>query len=140
EKDVDDLMAFMEEMRFRHLGSFSYSDEEGTYAYDLEPKVPQDVIEARVERVMTLQRQISLEENEKRIGEAIEVVIDAVAEGQDHHYTGRTEGDAPEADNTVLIFGAEGAMDADPGSFRKVLVTDAREYDLEATLLPPGAP
>jgi ribosomal protein S12 methylthiotransferase len=139
EKDVEDLMAFMEEMRFRHLGSFSYSDEEGTYAFDLEPKVPQDVIEERVERVMTLQRQISLEENEKRIGETIEVVIDAVAEGQDHHYTGRTEGDAPEADNTVLIFGTEGAMDADPGSFRKVLVTDAREYDLEATLLPPGA-
>src|SRR5690606_22035746 len=44
ERDVEDLMAFMEEMRFRHLGSLSYSDEEGAYAFDLEPKVPQDVI------------------------------------------------------------------------------------------------
>ncbi|MDB5049803.1 MAG: ribosomal protein methylthiotransferase RimO [Fibrobacteres bacterium] len=136
EKDVDELMAFLEEMRFRHMGSFSYSDEEGTHAFDLEPKVPQDVIEARVDRVMTLQRQISLEENEKRIGRTMEVIIDAVAEGADHHYAGRTEGDAPEVDNTVLIFGAADAMDADPGTFRKVLITDASEYDLMATLLP----
>ena len=137
EADVEALMAFLEEMRFRHLGCFAYSDEEGTYAYDLGPKVPQDVIEARVDRVMTLQRQISLEENEKRIGEVIEVMIDSVAEGADHHYTGRTEGDAPEVDNTVMIYGAVGAMDADPGSFRKVRVDDASEYDLIATLLPP---
>jgi ribosomal protein S12 methylthiotransferase len=136
EKDVDELMAFLEEMRFRHMGSFSYSDEEGTHAYDLEPKVPQEVIEERVDRVMTLQRQISLEENEKRVGQTVEVIIDAVAEGADHHYAGRTEGDAPEVDNTVLIFGAEGAMDADPGTFRKVQITDASEYDLVAVLLP----
>jgi hypothetical protein len=57
----------------------------------------------------------------------------------DHHFTGRTEGDAPEVDNTVMIYGAEGAMEADPGSFRKVRIDDASEYDLIATLLPPGA-
>jgi ribosomal protein S12 methylthiotransferase len=139
EADVDALMGFLEEMRFRHLGCFAYSDEEGTFAYDLQPKVAQDVIEARVERVMTLQRQISLEDNEKRIGDVVEVMIDSVAEGADHHYVGRTEGDAPEVDNSVLIFGTEGAMDADPGSFRKVRIDDASEYDLIATLLPPGA-
>jgi len=138
EQDVDELMGFLEEMRFRHLGCFSYSDEEGTYAFDLVPKVPQDVIEARVDRVMTLQRQISLEENEKRIGDIVEVIIDAAAEGADHHFVGRTEGDAPEVDNTVMIYGAEGAMEADPGSFRKVRIDDASEYDLIATLLPPA--
>jgi ribosomal protein S12 methylthiotransferase len=139
EADVEELMGFLEEMRFRHLGCFAYSDEEGTFAYDLQPKVAQSVIEARVERVMTLQRQISLEDNEKRIGDVVEVMIDSVAEGADHHYVGRTEGDAPEVDNSVLIFGTEGAMDADPGSFRKVRIDDASEYDLIATLLPPGA-
>ncbi|HKP94844.1 MAG TPA: 30S ribosomal protein S12 methylthiotransferase RimO [Fibrobacteria bacterium] len=139
EKDVDDLTAFLEEIRFRHLGCFAYSDEEGTHAFDLQPKVPQDVIEARVDRVMTLQRQISLEHNQDRIGETVTVIIDSEAEGQDHHFVGRTEGDAPEADNTVLIFGSPelpGGMDADAGTFRKVLITDAREYDLEGKLLP----
>jgi ribosomal protein S12 methylthiotransferase len=131
-------MGFLEEIRFRHLGCFAYSDEEGTFAFDLQPKVAQDVIEARVERVMTLQRQISLDDNEKRIGDVVEVMIDSVAEGADHHYVGRTEGDAPEVDNSVLIYGADGAMDADPGTFRKVRIDDASEYDLIATLLPPG--
>lgn len=138
EQDVDDLIGFLEEMRFRHLGCFAYSDEEGTHAFDLEPKVPQDVIEARVDRVMTLQRQISLEENEKRIGQVVEVIIDSAAEGVDHHWNGRTEGDAPEVDNTVMIFAGEGADSATPGTFRRVRVTDASEYDLQATLLPPA--
>ncbi len=142
EADVEDLLAFLEEVRFRHVGCFAYSDEDGTLAFDLKPKVPHKIAEQRVERVMTLQRQISLEENESKIGETLEVIIDAVAEGENHHYTGRTQGDAPEVDNRVLIFGSTGAdglseaMDATPGTFRKVLVTDASEYDLEAKLLP----
>jgi ribosomal protein S12 methylthiotransferase len=142
EADVEDLLGFLEEVRFRHVGCFAYSDEDGTMAFDLKPKVPHKIAEQRVERVMTLQRQISLEENESRIGETLEVIIDAVAEGENHHYTGRTQGDAPEVDNRVLIFASEGAdgstgsMDADPGTFRKVLITDASEYDLEGKLLP----
>lgn len=139
EKDMDELVEFIEEMRFKHLGCFSYSDEEGTYAFDLADKVPQEIAEARLERVMAMQSQISLEENGKRVGQTVEVIIDARAEGQDYHYTGRTEGDAPEVDNTVLIYGntkVTGGMDAEPGTFRKVLITDATEYDLEAQLIP----
>ncbi len=135
EADVEDLLAFLEEVRFRHVGCFAYSDEDGTFAFDLKPKVKQDVAEERLDRIMTLQRQISLEENEKRIGETVEVIIDSVAEGEDHHFNGRTQGDAPEVDNRVLIHIAEGASEAAPGTFRKVLITDASEYDLEGKLL-----
>ncbi|HLP40530.1 MAG TPA: 30S ribosomal protein S12 methylthiotransferase RimO [Fibrobacteria bacterium] len=138
EADMEELLALVEEVRFRHLGCFTYSDEDGTHAFDLKPKVKPDVMEARMDRVMSLQRQIALEDNLKRVGETIEVVIDGVAEGEDYHFTGRTEGDAPEVDNRVLIFAnADGkTLGADPGTFRKALVTDAREYDLEANLLP----
>jgi ribosomal protein S12 methylthiotransferase len=62
------------------------------------------------------------------VGETVEVVVDAVAEGEAHHYVGRTEGDAPEVDGRVLIHGAE---DTEIGSFRKVFVTGATAYDLE---------
>lgn len=138
EADMEELLALVEEVRFRHLGCFTYSDEDGTHAFDLKPKVKPDVMEARMDRVMSLQRQIALEDNLKRVGETVEVVIDGVAEGEDYHFTGRTEGDAPEVDNRVLIFAnADGkTLGADPGTFRKALVTDAREYDLEANLLP----
>lgn len=136
EADVEALASFIEEIRFRHVGTFPYSDEDGTHAFALEPKVAMPVIEERVDRVMSLQRQIALEENEKRVGETVEVIIDSVAEGMDCHFVGRTEGDAPEVDNRVLIHATPEASSADIGSFRKVLVTDAREYDLEANLLP----
>jgi ribosomal protein S12 methylthiotransferase len=128
EEDVEELLALVEETRFRHLGGFTYSDEEGTHAFDLTPKVPQDVMEARLGRVMDLQREIAAEDNQARVGSTLDVIIDAVAEGEDHHYVGRTEGDAPEVDGRVLIHGAE---DAEVGSFRRVFITGATEYDLE---------
>jgi ribosomal protein S12 methylthiotransferase len=128
EQDVEELLDLVEETRFRHLGGFTYSDEEGTHAFDLQPKVPQDVMEERLGRVMQLQGEIAAEDNQSRVGETVEVVIDAVAEGETHHYVGRTEGDAPEVDGRVLIHGAEDAM---PGTFRKVFVTGATAYDLE---------
>jgi ribosomal protein S12 methylthiotransferase len=128
EDDVKELLELMEETRFRHLGGFTYSDEEGTYAFDLEPKVPLKVMEERLGRVMDLQREIAAEDNQKRVGTAVEVIIDSVAEGEAHHFVGRTEGDAPEVDGRVLIHGAE---DAEIGSFRKVYITDSTEYDLE---------
>jgi ribosomal protein S12 methylthiotransferase len=61
----------------------------------------------------------------------LEVILDGPSEEKDYAYLGRTEGDAPEVDNRVLIRGTEGV---EPGVFRRVLITDAREYDLEAEL------
>lgn len=130
EEDVEELLSLMEETRFRHLGGFTYSDEEGTHAYDLQPKVPQDVMEERLGRVMDLQREIATEDNNARIGSTVEVIVDAVAEGESHHFVGRTEGDAPEVDGRVLI---HGPADAEIGSFRKVFVTGATDFDLEGT-------
>lgn len=130
EADVEELLELVEETRFRHLGGFTYSDEEGTHAFDLQPKVPQDVMEERLGRVMDLQREIATEDNQARIGQTVEVIVDAVAEGETHHFVGRTEGDAPEVDGRVLI---HGPADAEVGSFRKVYITGATEYDLEGT-------
>ncbi len=130
EEDVEELLALVEETRFRHLGGFTYSDEEGTYAYGLTPKVPQETMEERLGRVMELQAEIAAEDNQARVGQTVEVIVDAVAEGETHHYVGRTEGDAPEVDGRVLI---HGPADATPGTFRKVFVTGATAYDLEGT-------
>jgi ribosomal protein S12 methylthiotransferase len=130
EEDVEELLSLMEETRFRHLGGFTYSDEEGTHAFDLEPKVPLAVMEERLGRVMELQREIATEDNAARVGSTLDVIVDAVAEGESHHFVGRTEGDAPEVDGRVLI---HGPADATPGTFRKVFITGSTEYDLEGT-------
>jgi ribosomal protein S12 methylthiotransferase len=130
EADFEELLDFMEQNRFRHLGGFTYSDEDGTHAVSLEPKLPLEEMEARLDRVMALQGEIAAEDNRERIGQKVKVIIDGPAEGEDHHFVGRTEGDAPEVDGRVLIHGAE---DATPGTFREVLITDALDFDLEAT-------
>jgi ribosomal protein S12 methylthiotransferase len=133
EEDVEELLSLMEETRFRHLGGFTYSDEEGTHAFDLQPKVPLEVMEERLGRVMELQREIATEDNAARVGSTLDVIVDAVAEGESHHFVGRTEGDAPEVDGRVLI---HGPADATPGTFRKVFITGSTEYDLEGTFVP----
>lgn len=132
DEDVQELLALIEETRFRHLGGFTYSDEEGTHAFNLEGKIPTPVMEERLGKVMDLQREIATEDNQSRIGSTVDVIIDSVAEGESHHFVGRTQGDAPEVDGRVLI---HGDLDAEIGGFRKVFITDAQEYDLEGRLL-----
>ena len=85
----------------------------------------------RAETIMDVQRQISLARNENLVGQEVEVIIDSIAEGSEYHFNARTQWDAPEVDNTVLI--TEGS--ADVGSFRKALITDCSEYDLDAKLI-----
>jgi ribosomal protein S12 methylthiotransferase len=133
EEDVRELLDLIGEIRFRHLGGFTYSDEEGTRSFGLKGKVPAEVREERLARVMDLQLEIAREDNQARVGSTVEVILDSVAEGESHHYVGRTQGDAPEVDGRVLI---HGALDAEIGGFRKVFVTDARDFDLEGRLLP----
>jgi ribosomal protein S12 methylthiotransferase len=133
EDDVKTLLDFVEETRFRHLGGFTYSDEDGTHGFGLGEKVPLATMEERLGQILTLQQEIAFEENERQIGRDVQVIVDRVAEGADHHFEGRTQGDAIEVDSRVLIHGAQ---DVEIGGFRQVRITDVAEYDLEAVLLP----
>ncbi|MGL1901832.1 MAG: 30S ribosomal protein S12 methylthiotransferase RimO [Fibrobacterales bacterium] len=129
EEDFQQLMEMVDEFKFDRLGCFTFSTEEGTPVMDMGlPSVPLDVAEERVEELMTMQQNISLERNQSLIGSIQNVIIDSVPEGSDYHFVGRTQWDAPEVDNFVNI--VEGS--ADLGSFRKVQIIDGSEYDLEA--------
>ncbi|MDR2868176.1 MAG: 30S ribosomal protein S12 methylthiotransferase RimO [Bacteroidales bacterium] len=95
-----ELVRFVEEMRFERLGVFSYSQEEGTPAFSLGDPIKVSEKNRRLEELMTLQEEISLALNEKRVGSAMRVMVDEEA---DNFYIGRTEFDSPEVDNEVLI-------------------------------------
>jgi ribosomal protein S12 methylthiotransferase len=127
--DVQDLLEFMEEYRFERLGAFTYSPEDGTYAETLDlPKVDPDEAMARAEQIMTLQQEISLERNQSLVGQTVKVLVDEVCTGEDYRYRARTQWDAPEIDNSVLITDGE----LEPGSFHNVQILDAAEFDLFA--------
>lgn len=126
EAEFEELMRFIEAQKFDRLGVFTYSHEENTHAGTLVDDVPEEVKEERSERLMELQRDISLEKNSSRVGSTLKVLIDRV-EGA--YYVGRTEYDSPEVDNEVLIKGDDNTY-LRVGDFARVEITDAMEYDL----------
>jgi len=131
EDDFQELMELVEENRFERLGGFTYSPEEGTHGFDLPGAVDPEIAQDRLARLMRRQSEISLELNEERIGQELTVLVDEIAEGQSHRFAARTEFDAPEVDNSVLILDG----DADPGAFCRVKIVGATEYDLEAVVV-----
>ena len=101
EADFEELLQFVRDIRFERLGVFPYSEEEGTYsATQLHDDVPEEVKQQRVERIMELQNEISLENNQKRIGRIERVILDR-REGE--YWIGRSQYDSPEVDTEIFI-------------------------------------
>lgn len=129
EADVDELCDFLEKNELDRVGVFTYSHEEGTGAYPLGDPIPQNIKDARRERVMLTQQKISLRKNKAKIGNTYKVLIE---EKQDNKFTGRTEYDAPDVDNTITF---ESTNDLKIGDFVNVKVTAAEEYELFGELV-----
>ena len=121
----------MREVRFDRMGAFAYSEEEGTYAArHYKDEVPQEVKQARLDELMEIQQQISAELSHAKIGKEFTVIIDR-KEGE--YYIGRTEFDSPEVDPEVLIPAGDRTLRV--GSFHRVKVYDADDFDLYASLV-----
>ena len=131
ESDFEELQQFVKDCRFERLGVFAYSEEEGTYsATRLTDDVPADVKQSRVDRIMRLQERISLENNARRIGQHMRVIIDR-KEGE--FYVGRSEYDSPEVDQEIIIDSCGRRLYR--GRFYDVHITDCEDYDLYAELV-----
>ena len=127
EKEFEELKAFVEEARFERMGAFAYSQEEGTYAAEhFADDIPADVKQSRLDEIMELQEQISLEVNEAKVGSTMRVIIDSEDE---EYYVGRTEFDSPEVDPEVLIAKTQPLK---IGEFYDATITEALPYELIA--------
>lgn len=124
-EEFEELRAWVREQRFDRMGCFAYSEEEGTSAAQLEDDVPDEEKQRRVEELMEVQREISLQKNEEKVGKTLRVLIDTE---QPDVYIGRTEYDSPEVDNDVFIDREKYRVPT--GGFVKVEVTSAGVYDL----------
>ena len=127
EKEFEELKAFVEEARFERMGAFAYSQEEGTYAAEhFADDIPAEVKQRRLDEIMELQEQISLEVNEAKVGSTMRVIIDSEDE---EYYVGRTEFDSPEVDPEVLIAKTQPLK---IGEFYDATITEALPYELIA--------
>lgn len=137
DKDFDELLDFIREYKLDRVGVFAYSDEDGTLANTMDRKLDEDTKQDRVAEIMSAQMQVSLKNNEKKIGKVLDVIIDeidggSIANSIDNEvpnltYIGRTGSDAPEVDGEVTVFSRK---EHKIGDIVKVLINEAMEYDL----------
>ncbi len=127
EKEFDTLLDFIREARFDHIGAFTFSFEPGTASEPLGDPIPPEVKEERLERLMTLQEEISLANNQRFVGQALDVLI----EGRDNGISiGRSYRDAPEIDGLVILEG-----DSEIGQFVKARISGALVHDLTGVII-----
>lgn len=128
EQDIEELKEFLTFAKFERMGAFTYSNEEGTHAYEkYEDNIPEDVKQDRLNAIMALQQGISGTINQSKIGKTLKVMIDRI-EGE--NYVGRTEFDSPEVDPEVLIpLSTQGVK---IGEFYFAEIIDTTDFDLYA--------
>lgn len=131
EAQFQELLDFLAMVRLDRVGAFTYSDVEGAQANQLANHVPEAVKAERLERLMTLQAQISAEKLADKIGSIQPIIIDDVVEDDEVQNValGRTIYDAPEIDGVVQVEDIHGA---EPGQIVHVEIIDATEHDLIA--------
>lgn len=123
DQDFWQLTKFVEETRFERLGVFTYSPEEGTKAFDLVDDIPDNIKVMRMEALLDVQQNISLELNEDKIGKTYKTIIDK-QEGS--FMSGRTAFDSPDVDNEVIVYNT----DLQVGNFYDIRIVSATEFDL----------
>ncbi len=124
----EQLLSFVEWARFEKAGVFPFSPEKGTKAYAMRPRPRNNTVQRRCEMLMDVQKEISREICESHIGTTMEIFIDRVSDIPDYTFQGRTQGDAPEIDGQVFLVDGNVTV----GSFSKVKIIDADDYDLFA--------
>jgi ribosomal protein S12 methylthiotransferase len=131
EQDVEELLAFVRDTDFDHVGVFTYSHEEDTRAFALADDVPAAVKAARRDAVMGLQRELVEARLAARVGDRVRVMVDGPSPESDLVLTARLNGQAPDIDAVVYL------DECDPSGFAAgqmvdAVITDARGYDLVA--------
>jgi ribosomal protein S12 methylthiotransferase len=130
EDAFEELYDYVNRSRFEYLGVFTYSEEKGTAAARLRPRVDSAVAQQRLDRIMTLQREISLDINRQMVGNIVPILVEGPSPETDLLLTGRTATMAPDVDSQVLINKGRGVE----GEIMPVRITEAHPYDLVGEL------
>lgn len=130
DEDFEELVKFVQNCEFDNVGVFTYSDEEGTAAFDLPNKVDEKVADKRRTRLMKEQAKISKRLNKAKVGNTYRVLFEGLSQESDLLFQGRLEGQAEEIDGYVLINDMPEDFEPVVGSVYDVKITEAHQYDL----------
>lgn len=135
ESDFEELLDFVRNCEFDNVGVFTYSDEEGTPAFDLPNKVDPKIAKARRNRLMKEQAKISRKRNKAKVGGIFKVIFEGLSQESDLLFQGRLEGQAQEIDGYVLINDMPEDLEPEIGTIYDVHITEAHEYDLVGSIV-----
>jgi len=121
------LVDFVKQMRFDRLGVFTYSPEEGTKAAEMPNQIPEGIKEQRKDIIMTLQADIAYQNNQERIGERCDVLVERFT--PDGKAEGRSYGESPDIDGLVILDKIDGIQ---IGGIYPIEIVGADTYDLYA--------
>jgi ribosomal protein S12 methylthiotransferase len=121
-----DLLRFVKETEFDHLGVFGYSEEEGTAAAGMGAKVSEELMHERRDQIMKAQNKISMRKNKGRVGRTFKVLVDGPSKESELLIEGHAYFQAPMVDGVIYITEGE----AKSGEFVDVEITEAHPYDL----------
>lgn len=126
--EFDELMQFVEDVRWDRMGAFTYSPEEDTPAFSMSGAIEESLKEERLAKLMKRQEEISLENQRKMIGKEIEVLVED-QEGLTGTYRGRGISSAPDEVDGIVMFTSDRYIEF--GTFVKVKITEALPHDFK---------
>ncbi|KPL00948.1 MAG: hypothetical protein AMJ91_02505 [candidate division Zixibacteria bacterium SM23_73_3] len=126
DKHFEELLKFVEEVRFDKLGAFPYSREEGAKAFNFKGQLSFKLKQERLDQLMLAQQRIVFEKNQAKIGKTLTVLIDAKSKEGNGYFLGRSQAEAPEVDGVILVKGDRAKI----GQFVKAKIVDWCDYDL----------
>lgn len=127
EKEFEELLDFVRETRFERMGAFAYCEEDDTYAArNFTDDIPAEVKQERLDRLMALQEEISLEIQQEKVGTTMRVIIDRE---EDNYYIARSQWDSPDVDPEVLV---RKTRQLSKGEFCDVTIVEALPFELIA--------
>ena len=135
ENEFEELCEFVREAQFDWMGAFSYSDQEGAAAFDLEKKLPAREIERRRKHLMSIQRKISKKKKKALVGREFDLLLEGESEETELLLEGRTAMHAPEIDGKVFVNDFPDDTKPEPGRFYRCQISEAHDYDLVARIV-----
>ena len=132
QSDFDELIQFVKDVNWHRMGAFTYSPEEDTQAYEMEQTVSEELKQERLDQLMKLQHEISLDNQKAYVGKTIEVLVER-KDALKNLYIGRSKACAPDEVDGLIFFTSD--QDLTFGSFVQVEITEAQPYDLIGRLV-----
>lgn len=134
-EEYEELLTSIQELKFDRLGAFAYSKEEDTKAFKMENQIDEEIKQERLNKLLTLQRNISLDCNKNRVGNIYEVLVEDVSEDE-KYFACRSYMDAPDVDGKILVeINESTANKVIIGEYSKVKIIGYSEYDLFAEII-----